>query len=191
MSPPPAPPPPPQQGSQAGRVGWRGLNNNYLAAVLSPILDQHGPVLSEMARPPTASQPSPDKISSLYTSVVSTPAFGCIVFRHQAGSHEVLISCCLCAPPSDACAPADVRRRRHRRNRAPAAAATSEPPPVHGAPRPTAPSQSSPTPPDVPSPATIVSPPAKRTRKAARRRCEAELLRDSDAEDELQLSPIS
>jgi hypothetical protein len=75
QEPSPHPPPPPQQGSQAGHAGWRGLNNNYLATVLSPILDQHGPVLSEMAHSPIASQPSPGKISSLYTSVVSTPAF--------------------------------------------------------------------------------------------------------------------
>ncbi len=45
--------------------------------------------------------------------------------------------------------------------------------------------------PDVPSPATLTSPPAKRMQKAARRRCEAELLHDSDTDDELQLLPFS
>jgi hypothetical protein len=71
-SPPPAPPPPPQQGSQAGRAGW--LGSNYLVTALSPTLDPHGPVLSEMARAPTTSQPSPGKTFSRYTSAVSIPA---------------------------------------------------------------------------------------------------------------------
>jgi hypothetical protein len=47
------------------------------------------------------------------------------------------------------------------------------------------------TPPEGPSPATIASPPAKRTRKAAKRRCEVELLRESNADDDVLLSPIS
>jgi hypothetical protein len=50
-----------------------------------------------------------------------------IVFHHQDGSHEVSISCRLCAPPVDAHAPANAhaRRRRRRRKRAPVAAAVS------------------------------------------------------------------
>jgi hypothetical protein len=46
------------------------------------------------------------------------------------------------------------------------------------------------TPAMPPSP-PVVSPPAKRTRKAAKRRCEVELLRDEELEGELQLSPLS
>jgi hypothetical protein len=45
--------------------------------------------------------------------------------------------------------------------------------------------------PEAPSPAEAAMPPAKRTRKAARRRCEVELLRDNDTDDDLHLSPVS
>ncbi len=94
----------------------------------------------------------------------------------------------------DAHAPADVRRRRCRHKRAPVIATAASPPahqPVQGASAHTTPSPPTPTPPKEPSPATIASPPAKRTRKAARRRCEVELLRESNADDEILLSPIS
>jgi hypothetical protein len=131
---------------------------------------------------------------ALYERCIDSGLRARIVFRHQAGSREVLISCRLCAPPPETCAPANASRRRRRRNCAPAsAAAYTVQPTVPDAPLHTATTQPSPPPPEVTSPATIASPPAKRTRKAARRRCEAELLRDNDSDDDdvLQLSPIS
>jgi hypothetical protein len=42
----------------------------------------------------------------------------------------------------------------------------------------------------APPPTETISPPAKRSRKAAKRRCEVELLREVDSEEELQLSPV-
>jgi hypothetical protein len=54
------------------------------------------------------------------------------------------------------------------------------------------PSSPTSTPRDSPPPAETASPPAKRTRKAAKRRGEAELLRKECISDEdLQLSPLS
>jgi hypothetical protein len=41
-----------------------------------------------------------------------------------------------------------------------------------------------------PPPTETISPPAKRTQKAAKRRCEVELLRETDSEEELQLTPV-
>ncbi len=123
---------------------------------------------------------------ALYEHCIDSGLWTRIIFRHQAGIHEISISCRLTAPPSDACAPADVRRCRRQRKRVPAAAATSPAaPPVLGAPRPTATSPPASNSPEAPSPATIASLLAKRTRKAARRRCEAELLRESDVDEEL------
>jgi hypothetical protein len=51
--------------------------------------------------------------------------------------------------------------------------------------------RSSSTPQDVPSAPLIASPPAKHNRKATRRKCEVELLRENDSDDELLLTPTS
>ncbi len=129
---------------------------------------------------------------ALYKGCVDSGLRTRLILRHQAGSNEITISCRLNAPTSDASAPSDVRRRRCLRNRAPAAAATSlAPPPDLGIPLPTAPSSLTSTPQESPSPAETATPPAKRTLKAARHRCEVELLHDSDTDDELLLSPVS
>jgi hypothetical protein len=126
---------------------------------------------------------------ALYERCIASGLQMRIVFRHQAGNHEISLSCRLSASSSDAHAPADVRRCRQRRKCAPAASCASPLCMEHAIqqrrlhlhlhhqmlpPQP-----------------TIASPPAKRTPKAARRRCEAELLCGSDADDDLQLSPIS
>jgi hypothetical protein len=63
--------------------------------------------------------------------------------------------------------------------------------PVQGASAHTTPPPPTSTPPEEPSPATVVLSPAKRTRKAAKHRCEVELLHESNADDEILLSPIS
>ncbi len=130
---------------------------------------------------------------ALYERCIDSGLRTRIVFRHQDSSHEISISCRLCAPPVDAHAPANTRRRRRRRKRAPVAAAASSSArqPVQGAPTHSMPSPPTSTLPEEPFPATIASPPAKRTRKAAKRRCEVELLRESNADDDVLLSPIS
>jgi hypothetical protein len=183
------PPPPPPQGLQAGRAGWRG-HITFLAAVLSPTLHPPGPVSSEMARANTKPAVSRQDSLALYELCIDSGLWTRIVFRHQDGSHEVSISCRLCAPPVDAHAPANAhaRRRRRQRKRAPVAAAVSEPAhqPVLGA---TA--HTMPPPPTSTPPATVASPPAKQTRKAAKRRCEVELLREDITDDQILLSPIS
>jgi hypothetical protein len=63
--------------------------------------------------------------------------------------------------------------------------------PVQGVPAHSTPTPPTSTPPEEPSPATIASPPAKQTHKAAKRRCEVKLLRESNADDDILLSPIS
>jgi hypothetical protein len=60
---------------------------------------------------------------ALYERCIESGLRTRIVFRHQAGSHEISISCRLCAPPSDA--EADARRRRRWRKRAPVTAAAA------------------------------------------------------------------
>jgi hypothetical protein len=110
----------------------------------------------------------------------------CLILRHQAGVRKISISCRLSASPLNANAPSDFRRRRRQCKRA-LAAAVSIPA------LPTLPAESSPPPStqhDAPCQAETASPPAKRTQIAARRRCEVELLRESDSEEELQLSPV-
>ncbi len=124
------------------------------------------------AAPPAISR---QDFLALYERCITSGLRSRIVFRHQAGSHEISISCRLSAPPTDAHASAAERRRRHRCKRAVAAAGPTPPPPD------LAPPPSSHDPP--PSPAVVASPPAKRTRKATRRRCEAELLREPISQD--------
>jgi hypothetical protein len=131
---------------------------------------------------------------TLYERCIDSGLRTRLIFRHQAGSNEISISCRLSAPPADAYAPAKVRRRRRRRKRAPAAAViNSSPPPDSGPSHQTAPSPPTTAPRETPPPAEAATPPAKRTRKAARRRCEVELLRgndtDDDNDDDLHLSP--
>ncbi len=101
---------------------------------------------------------------ALYGRCIASGLRSRIVFQHQAGSHEVSISCRLSAPPTDASASAVERLCRRRHKRAPTASATgptlpppkpAPPPPLH----------------DPPSPAGIASLPAKWTRKAARLSC--------------------
>jgi hypothetical protein len=115
-----------------------------------------------------------------------------LILRHQAGSNKITISCRLSAPTSDASAPPGVRRRCRLRKRAPAAAGTSLAPPQDpGIPHPTTPSSPTSTPRESPPPAETASPPSKRTRKAAKHRCEAELLRERVSDEDLQLSTLS
>jgi hypothetical protein len=141
-----------------------------------------------MARAYTMPAVSSQDFLALYERCIDSGLRTHIIFCHHAGIHEISISCHLSTPPLDAHTPADVRRCRRWRQRASAAAAASPAgPPLHGAPHPTPPSPPTSTPPDATSPATITSLPAKRTRKAARRRCEAELLHESKMGEELQL----
>jgi hypothetical protein len=65
------------------------------------------------------------------------------------------------------------------------------PPPSASQPVLGASAHTTPPPPTSTPPATVASPPAKRTRKASKRRCEVELLRENNTDDEILLSPIS
>jgi hypothetical protein len=187
-SPPPAPPPPPQQGSQAGLVSRRGTSL-YLAGDPPPISNPE-PSLTSVVRDgarATHTAVSRQDFLALYEHCSESGLRTRLILRHQAGSYEISISCRLSAPPSDANAPHNVRRRRRRRNRAPATAPPRTAPPSYPAASSLPPS----IPRDVPSLTEPASPQAKRTRKAARRRCEAELLREHDSDEDLQLSPLS
>jgi hypothetical protein len=140
---------------------------------------------------------------ALYERCVDAKLQARISIRHQAGSQDITISCRIISSPTDAIAPAVGRRRRRRRRRAQTGATfatnaprpdlmSDQPPSSRGAPSPVAPSSVVPTPPS----ATAASPPAKRTRKATKRRCEVELLRydsteGTDDNDDLHVSPIS
>jgi hypothetical protein len=133
---------------------------------------------------------------TLYERCVVSSLQTRLILCHQAGSNEITISCRLNASPADVCAPPDVRCRRRRRKRAPAASVNIPSPPSDNGPsHPTMPSPPTTTPREAPSPAEAATPPAKRTRKAARRRCKVELLRDNDTDDDtddnLHLLPVS
>jgi hypothetical protein len=109
-----------------------------------------------------------------------------VAIRSAAGNQEIILSCRLRALSTNTATPAARRRRRrHRRHRnttmGDAANLVATAMPASIAPTPvTSPPHFSP----IPSP-----PPAKRTRKAVKRRCEAELLRYEGEEDTLLLSP--
>jgi hypothetical protein len=134
---------------------------------------------------------------ALYNRCVSSGLKARINISNNAGLQEITLTCQLSA--AVAITRGRRRRRTRRRGQANKAAAPSlprarssqpvpavpsltwpEPPP----PEPPPPELSPPEPPPTPSP-----PPAKRTRKAAKRRCEAELLRCTGMDDDLCLSP--
>ncbi len=144
---------------------WASIVRNGARANTSPAVSN-----------PAVSRPD---FLALYERCIDSGLRTRIVIRYQDSSHEISISCRLSAPPVGAHAPAYARRRRRRRKRAPvaAAASSSASQPAQGARAHSTPSPPTSTPPKEPSPATISSPPAKRTRKAAKRRCEVELLR--------------
>jgi hypothetical protein len=139
----------------------------------------------------------------LYELCVANGFSSCVAICSAAGTQEITLSCRLRAPATILTAQV-ARRRRRRRNMtvgdvakqltaatpAPAAPLVSEPSP----PEPSRPEHSPPEhpPPEVSLPrySPIPSPlPAKRTRKAVKRRCEAELLRGGGEWDTLLLSP--
>jgi hypothetical protein len=110
---------------------------------------------------------------------------------NSSGVQEVSLTCHF--PSALASAPRRRRRRRPRRRGQAACAGattrTSSPPiissrPEHPSPIPTVPEPSPHKSPPTPSP-----PPAKRTRKAVKRRCEVELLRGDGVEDDVYVSP--
>jgi hypothetical protein len=134
---------------------------------------------------------------ALYERCVEARLQARISIRHQAGSQDITISCRIISSSMDANAPADGRRRRRRRRRARTGTtfATNAPRPDLMSDQPPSPVAPSPVVPSPPS-ASATSPPAKRTRKATKRRCEVELLRDDYTEetndnDDFPVSPLA
>jgi hypothetical protein len=150
----------------------------------------------------TCLKPSPPvEISStadflaLYDRCVSSGLKTRISLSNTSGAQEVTITCHF---PSSLASASRLRRRRRPRRRGQAVSAaattrTSSPPIISALPstRPEHPSPTQPVPelsphksPPIPSP-----PPAKRTRKAVKRRCEVELLRGHGMEDDFYVPP--
>jgi hypothetical protein len=138
----------------------------------------------------------------LYELCVANGFSAHVAIRSAAGTQEITLSCQLRAPATILTAQA-AQRRRHRYPTVgdvtkQLAAAT----PAHAVPPVSKPSLPLPlrpehSPPEHPPPASSLTrhssipspPPAKRTRKAVKRRCEAELLRGGEGLDTLLLSP--
>jgi hypothetical protein len=144
----------------------------------------------------------------LYELCVANGFSARVAIRSAAGTQEITLSCRLRAPATILIAQVAPRRRRrrHRRRRNPTvgdvAKQLSVATPAHAAPPVSEPSPPEPSwpehsPPEHPPPESslprhspIPSPlPAKRTRKAVKRRCKAELLRGGGEWDTLLLSP--
>jgi hypothetical protein len=132
---------------------------------------------------------------ALYERCISNGLKTRINMNNSAGVQEIILTCHI----SSSLASARRRRRRRRpRRRGPAVSAaaltrTSPPPPLL-APSSTRPEPPPPVPPapehsPLQSPTIQSPPPTKRTRKAVKRRCEVELLRGVDMEDDLSVTP--
>lgn len=143
----------------------------------------------------------------LYELCVANGFSARVAIRSAAGTQEITLSCRLRAPATILTAQAAPRRRRRRRRRrnpivGDVTKQLSAATPAHAAqsvsePSPPVPSRPELSPPEHPPPASSIPrhshipspPPAKRTRKAVKRRCEAELLRGGEGLDTLLLSP--
>jgi hypothetical protein len=129
----------------------------------------------------------------LYELCVANGFTARVAIRSASGSQEISLSCRLRAPPSNI--PAQTAQRRRRRRRRPRNTAVGDAT-NHVVHAPLVP-ESSPTEPSgpelSPTPRNLITPsppPAKRTRRAVKRRCEAELLRIEEGENTLLLSPL-
>jgi hypothetical protein len=193
-------PPPTGRGLGARPAGTGHTALRQLPATQNTRLGSNSPSWADVVRNGTFLKPSlPVEISStadflaLYDRCVSSGLKTRISLSNTSGVQEVTITCHF--PSSLASAP---RRRRHPRRRGQAVSAaattrTSSPPIISALPstRPEHPSPTLPVPelsphksPPIPSP-----PPAKRTRKAVKRRCEVELLRGDGMEDDFYVPP--
>jgi hypothetical protein len=108
------PPPPPQQGLQAGLVGWRRGPTLYLAAVPFPSLHPPGPALWGDGARAKQTAVSRQDFLALYERCADSGLCMHLTHCHQAGCHDITISCRLSAPPSEANALSDVLHRRRR-----------------------------------------------------------------------------
>jgi hypothetical protein len=115
------PPPPPQQGSQAGQAGrvphsLPPLPSSRPLPGLAPSWASIVQGGAHTAAPPAVSR---QEFLALYERCIASGLRSRIVFRHQAGSHQVSIPCCLSAPPTDTYASAIERCRRRGANMLP------------------------------------------------------------------------
>jgi hypothetical protein len=142
------------------------------------------------------------EFSALYERCVASGLKASVSFRHAAGVQVITVTCNVPVPAAtDTAAGRRRRRRRHKRRRRRAATAGRQEPVPLSSPSwpaavaavftagstPPARSRTPPAPPTPPSPETQ-SPPSKRTRRC---RNELELLRDSEDDNEIILSPLS
>jgi hypothetical protein len=154
-----------------------------------------------------------DELLALYERCVASGLKARFAVRYVAGVQEASLTCSLSPPISATNAPTIKRRRRRHRRRVLAAtvatdtppladvAMTSKPLPCQMAPstahaRPLTPPAAPSAPPQAPISSLETSPPAtpppaKRTRRAVKRRCEVELLRGEGWDGELVISPLS
>ncbi len=167
---------PPRLPLNRGRRPGAQDRGQYSLSTWQPPLPRHAPSLANIVQGGAQASPLPavmrQDFHALYQCSIVSGLRTRLIFRHQAGSHEVSISCCLIAPPANASAPADGQRRRCRRKRATTAsvAGPTLPPPDTGLPRTSSAAQrdaSSSTPPPIQaiSSPDIAPPLAKKTRK--------------------------
>jgi hypothetical protein len=158
------------------RLGGKdGQDSSYFTTCQHPLL-QRRPLLGQHG------QRWPDV---LYERCVDSGLRARVTIRHQTGSQEITISCGIIALSTDAIDPVIGGRRRCRRRWAQTKATAST-----RAPQPDITLEHPPSPREAPFPvatspptAAATFPPAKRTSKATKRRCEVELLRDDDIEE--------
>jgi hypothetical protein len=147
---------------------------------------------------PAVSRPLPPvcaaDFSALYDRCMQSGLKARVSFNHAAGLQTVTLTCILPDPSTPAAT--TVKRRRHcrRRTRRDRAAAITAACDNQSRPQPSSPGTAAPSCENAqaktpsPLPPEVAPPPAKRVRK---RHNEAELLRESEDESELLLSPLS
>jgi hypothetical protein len=108
-------PPAPPASPSAGVAGWArrlaGTHQLPGSRSVSNTAPSWASIVRDGARANTKPAVSRQDFLALYELCIDSGLRTRIVFRHQDGSHEVSISCRLCAPPVDAHTPANARRR--------------------------------------------------------------------------------
>jgi hypothetical protein len=186
---------------------------SWASVVRDGVHSRRPPQPSQLPTAPASETVSKEDFIALYKRCVHAVLKARVALRYAAGRHEVSLTCYLPTSPSFP-APAVRRRCRCHRRRDQATTAATAPVPVNvNLPLQTASAvgnkapETNPAllPPTAPAPAptsssladppqaepSYTSPPTKRTRKAAKRRCEVELLRSGDEDGELHLSTLS
>jgi hypothetical protein len=192
-----AAPPPTPTGRRLG-AGWPAGSGSTELRHLPPQnttgIGSNSPSWADVVRNGPCLSPSPPAgatISSSSTTADFLAMYDCCIssglktrinISNLAGVQEITLTCHILTSLASA-----RRRRRPRRHGQAVRAASPTPPPTRPEPPPPLPPEPEPSLPD--SPPTPSPPPAKRTRKAAKRRCEVELLRGEEVEDDFYVPP--